>query len=139
MSSRSRSGGGSPRNGFSRSSGGHQGIPSAAYRPSSSGASGSSPRPSTYAREPVARANSVPNRFGSATTTSTGTPSTVTPTARRVSRSRTETIPGSPSNASSTAFGRAAEHTTAKSNDVSAQRRGSPATSPPSAAAISSS
>ena len=54
MSSRVNSGGGSPRNGSSRSSGGHQGIPSCAYRDSSSGAGGSSPSPATYACEPVA-------------------------------------------------------------------------------------
>src|SRR5438034_727596 len=109
MSSRVNSGGGSPRNGCSRNSGGHQGIPSCAYRDSSSGAGGNSPRPPTYACVPVATTNSVPKRAGSATTSSTGTPSTVTPTARRSLRSSTETIAGSASNASSTGRGRAAE------------------------------
>ena len=139
MSSRVSKSGGSPRNGASRSSGGHHGIPSAAYTDSSSGAAGSSPRPSTYGRAPVATTSSVPNRAGSAATSSTGTPSTVTPTARRSSRSSTDTIEGSASNVSSTGRGSTAEQTTAKSNEASAQRRGSPATSPPSAVAISSS
>ena len=139
MSSRVNSGGGSPRNGCSRSSGGHQGIPSCAYRDSSSGAGGNSPRPATYACDPVPTTSSVPKRAGSATTSSTGTPSTVTPTARRSLRSSTDTIAGSASNASSTGPGRAAEDTTAKSNETSAQRRGSPATSPSTPAAISSS
>ena len=56
----------------------------------------------TYSSEPVARRSSVPNRFGGATTSSTGTPSTVTPYARHSDRSRTETTTGSDSNASST-------------------------------------
>ena len=91
MSSRVNSGGGSPRNGCSRSSGGHQGIPSCAYRASSSGAGGNSPRPATYAwRSGRDHQSSVPKRAGSATTSSTGTPSTVTPTARRSLRSSTE-------------------------------------------------
>src|SRR3954469_17150515 len=138
MSVRRRSDGGSPRNGASLSSGGHHGTPSAAYTCSSSAPEGSSPSASTYADVPVARSNSVPKRDGSATTSSTGTPSTVTPTARRGERSSTETIVASRSNASSTGSGSAAEQTTVKSNDVSAQRRGSPATSPSSAVAISS-
>ena len=46
-------------------------------------------------REPVARSSAVPKRSGAATTSSTGTPSTVTPTARRSSRSITATIWGS--------------------------------------------
>ena len=95
MSSRVNSGGGSPRNGCSRSSGGHQGIPSCAYRDSSSVAGGNSPRPATYACDPVPITSSVPKRAGSATTSSTGTPSTVTPTARRSLRSSTDTIAGS--------------------------------------------
>ena len=102
MSPSSTSGGGSPRNGSSRSSGGQNGIPSAAYTPSSSGASGNGSSASTYAREPVARTSSVPNRSGSATTSSTGTPSTVTPTARRSDRSTIATICGSRSKCSST-------------------------------------
>jgi hypothetical protein len=88
---------------------------------------------------PVSLRRWVPNRAGSATTSSTGTPSTVTPNARRGSRSSTETIVGSRANAASAGSGSSAEQTTAKSNDVSAQRRGSPAGSPPSSPAISSS
>src|SRR5690349_16226552 len=87
MSASSTSGGGSPRNGASRSSTGQNGIPSARYTPSSSGASGSDSSAATYSRDPVARTSSVPNRPGSATTSSTGTPSTVTPYARRADRS----------------------------------------------------
>src|SRR5436309_15494982 len=139
MSVRRRSAGGSPRNGRSLSSGGHHGTPSAAYTRSSPAPEGRSPSASTYADVPVARSNSVPKRDGSATTSSTGTPSTVTPTARRGARSTTDTIAGSRPNASSTGSGSGAEHTTAKSKDASAQRRGSPATSPSSAPAISSS
>ena len=47
--------------------------------------------------------SSVPNRSGSATTSSTGTPSTVIPIARRSDRSTTETICGSGSKRSSAA------------------------------------
>src|SRR5436309_5462333 len=129
MSSRVSNGGGSPRNGSSRSSGGHHAMPSCSYKVASSSATGSAPSASTYARVPVARRSSVPKRAGSATTSSTGTPSTVTPTARRGSRSSTDTIAGSDSKASSTGPGSVAEDTTPKSRDTSAQRRGSPATS----------
>ena len=59
------------------------------------------------------------------------TPSTVTPTARRAVRSTTATIVPSCSNASRTGSGGSAATTTASSKDVSAQRRGSPATVPP--------
>ena len=70
-------------------------------------------------------------------TASIGTPSTVTPTARRSgSRSSTATISGSAAKRSSTSPGRAVATTTASRSDRSHQRRGSPAATPPSAAAI---
>src|SRR5690349_6123704 len=135
MSASSTSGGGSARNGASRSSTGQNGIPSARYTPSSSGASGSGSSAATYSRDPVARTSSVPNRPGSATTSSTGTPSTVTPYARRADRSSTETIAGSASNAFSTGAALFAETTTANRSLESLARRGSPAATPPSGAA----
>ena len=69
----------------------------------SSGASGSGPSAVDVRRRPVARTSSVPKRSGSAATSSIGTPSTVTPTARRSVRSTTATICGRRANASSTA------------------------------------
>ena len=97
----------------------------------------------------------MPNRFGSATTSSTGTPSTVTPYARRaVSRrpraepggaleslglSSTDTIAGSDSKARKTGAALSAGTTTANRSLESLARRGSPAGMPPSGAAISSS
>src|SRR5690348_4828260 len=133
MSATSTSSGGSPRNGASRSSGGTNGRPSAAYTPASVGASGSGPSASTYASEPVARSSSVPKRAGGATTRSTGTPSTVNPRARSI----TATICGSASNRASTAAGSADAQTTASRSQESRQRRGSPAIEPSSAAAMS--
>src|SRR5438045_5098540 len=120
MASPGGNGGGSPRNGSSRSSGGHHGRPSCWYKLSSFPAAGSPPSASTYAREPVARRSSVPKRAGSATTSSTGTPSTVSPTQRRSARSTTVTISGDAANASMTSPGSAAAETTARSNDASA-------------------
>ena len=78
----------------------------------------------------------MPRRAGSATTSSTGTPSTVTPSARRSPRSTTATICGRASNRSST--DRSPATTTASRSDASRQRRGSPAAIPPSASAIDS-
>ncbi len=66
---------------------------------------------------------------------STGTPSTVTPTARRSSRPITATIWGNVSNRSRTGSASLAARTTANDSQLSRQRRGSPATSPPSASA----
>ena len=97
--------------GPSRSSGGTNGRPSAAKTPSSSGASGRAPRDSTNAAVPVARTSSLPNRSGGATTSSTGTPSTVTPSARSSPRSTTDTICGNVAKRSSDAGD---EETTAK-------------------------
>ena len=54
-SSCSTSRGGSPAKGASRSSGGHQGMPSSVYTPSSSAASGSGSSAATYAGAPVLR------------------------------------------------------------------------------------
>ena len=86
----------------SRSSGGTNGSPSAAKTPSSSGASGSGSCAATHSGEPVARTSSVPRRDGSATTSSTGTPSTVTPSVRPSPRSTTATICGKASKRSRT-------------------------------------
>ena len=122
-----RARGGSPRNGSSRSSGGHHGSPSARYTASSSGASGSGSSAATYAGAPVARTSAVPKRSGSATTSSTGTPSTVSPTARRSSCSITATICGSAAKRASTGAGSAAAHTTASRSHESRHRRTSPA------------
>ncbi len=80
----------------------------------------------------------MPNRSGAGRASTTGTPSTVTPVAWRSSRATSDTIWDRSAKASITGAGSAAGTTTARSNDVSAQRLGSPATSPPSAAAISS-
>ena len=63
---------------------GTTGIPSCAYTDSSSGAAGKLAEAFDVRRASRSRrSSSVPNRAGSATTSSTGTPSTVTPTARR--------------------------------------------------------
>ena len=78
----------------------------------------------------------MPAAPGAATTSSTGTPSTVTPSARRSSRSITATICGSSANRSSSGAGSGAALTTASRSHESRQRRGSPAGSPPSASAI---
>ena len=90
-------------------------------------------------REPVARTSSVPNRAGSATTSSTGTPSTVTPTARSLraldARRRSAAAPRT-GRAPAAGVRRRARRPRA-ARDESRQRRGSPATSPPSASAIS--
>ena len=58
-------------------------------------AAGSGPSAATYASEPVAVSSALPACAGSGTSSSTGTPSTVTPSARRSSRSSTATICGS--------------------------------------------
>ena len=105
MSAVSTSTGGSPSGGSSRNSGGHQARPSAAKTAASSGASGSGSSGATKAGAPVARSNAVPNRSGSAATSSTGTPSSVNPTARRSSCSIIATICGSAANRASTADG----------------------------------
>ena len=73
---------------------------------------------------------------GAATTSSTGTPSTVTPTARRSPCSITATIWGSAAKRSSSEDGSAAAQTTASRSHASRQRRTSPAASPSSAAAM---
>ncbi len=98
-------------------------------------ASGSGSSASTYAGEPVARTSAVPNRRGSATTSSTGTPSTVTPTACRSPCSTTATIWGSEPKRASTAAGSGAAQTTARRSQESRHLRTSPAASPSRAAA----
>ena len=105
-----RARGGLPRNGSSRSSGGQKGIPSARYTPCSSGAVGQRLQ-RRHVRLGAGRPqSSVPNCSGSATTSSTGTPSTVTPIARRSDRSTTETICGSDSKRSSAGPGSPRAH-----------------------------
>ena len=84
-----------------RSSGGRKGRPSRSYTCSSVPASGSGSSASTYPFDPVARTSSVPNCSGRAATSSTGMPSTVTPTACRSWRSRTATTSGWDTNRSS--------------------------------------
>ena len=90
-----RAGGESGADGASRSSGGIGAMPSAAKSAFSSARPGSGSSGRTSASGPVARKSSVPNRPGGAATTSTGTPSTVTPTARSGSVSTTATTCGS--------------------------------------------
>ena len=72
----------------------------------------------------------MPNRDGSATTSSTGTPSTVTPTARRSVARASRRSSAATRTRRARAPDRRPQQTTANSKDVSAQRRGSPATSP---------
>ena len=74
--------------------------------------------------------SAVPNRSGAATTSSTGTPSTVRPTTRRSSADSSATICGSSTKRVNTGRGSAAAHTTARCSQSSRQRRGSPAIGP---------
>ncbi len=135
MSASSTRSGGSPRNGSSRSSGGNHGTPNASVdrlfvrrvrqrlqRLDVCGRSGRTQK-------------AVPNCSGEATTNSSGTPSTVTPTARRSLCSTTATICGSPTNRATTGPGSDAAQTTVSASLESHHRRTSPATSPPRAVA----
>ena len=106
-------------------------MPSAAYTDASSGASGSGSSAATYAGEPVARSSAVPKRSGSAATSSIGTPSTVTPTARARGSA---TICGSSANRSSRRRRRA--HDGEPLGRVAPAPRRRRPTSPSSAAAI---
>ena len=127
-SARATSGGTGPRKEPSRSSGGTHGRPSAAKTPASSAASGSGPSEATHSGEPVARTSAVPNDASDATTSSTGTPSSVTPT----SGATRATISGSSANRSRTASPSSDATTTERWVEPSAQRLGSPAGTPPS-------
>src|SRR5581483_8218374 len=80
ISSRETSSGTSDVGTPSRSSGGTNGRPRRSKTPASSGASGSGSSAATHSGEPVARTSAVPNASGDATWSSTGMPSTVTPT-----------------------------------------------------------
>ena len=97
---------------------------------------GSGSSAATKSGAPVARSSAVPYRSGAVTTSSTGMPSTVSPTARRSSCSIIATICGSEANRATTAAGSAAAHTTASRSHESRHRRTSPAASPPSSSAI---
>src|SRR5581483_823765 len=130
----STSGGGGPAGSPSRSSGGANGRPSAANTPASSAASGSGSSAPTHSADPVARTSAVPNDEAGATTSSTGVPSTVTPRWGATSA----TISGRDANARRTGSGSSAATATASLLELSRQRRGSPAGTPPSASAIRS-
>ena len=95
MSPVSTSAGGSPSGGSSRSSGGYHARPSAAKAVASSGASGSDSSDTTKAGAPAACSSAVPNRSGSAAMSPDWDASTVSPIARRSSRSMIATICGS--------------------------------------------
>src|SRR6185437_13654263 len=97
-------------------------------------ASGSGPSAETYASDPVASTSAVPSRSGAVATSSTGTPSRLTP----VSWPSIATISGSAAKRALTVSGLPVATTTASRSGWSTHRRTSPATTPPSASATAS-
>ena len=127
ISSRETSSGTSDVGTPSRSSGGTNGRPRRSKTPASSGASGSGSSAATHSGEPVARTSAVPNASGDATCSSTGMPSTVTPTFGATIATISGTESSSPPGAATASHVQASFH-----------RRGSPAATPPTPPAIAS-